>query len=127
MITRKRLLKEDKLRLKAEFDQVRAEGIKQAGRYLVAVVAPAPDERRRCGVICGRKFSLLAVRRNRARRLLWESFRLLKPEISVCRLILIPRRPISRAKRPEVTREMAVLLHRGGVLPESVADSPPAC
>jgi len=126
MAARKRLLKADKLRLKAEFDQVRAEGVKQAGRYLLAVVAPAPDGLRRCGVVCGRKFSTLAVRRNRARRLLWESFRLLKPEIAVCRLVLIPRRAIGRVKRPEVTQELAVLLHRGGVLPESVAGSPPA-
>ena len=94
---------------------------------MLVVTAPAPDGLRRCGVICGKKYSLLAVERNRARRLLWESFRLLKPEIAVCRIVLIPRRNMMKWKRGQATRELALLLGRAGVLPHEIADSPPEC
>ena len=88
---------------------------------MLAVYAPAPDGKLRCGVVCGKKYSLLAVKRNRARRLCWESFRLLKDRL------LIPRRRMEEAKRPEVTRELAGLLAKAGLLPAVVADSPPEC
>ena len=119
------LNKADKLRFKSEFDQVRQEGVKYAGRFLLAVVAPAPDGLLRCGVVCGKKYSLLAVKRNRARRLLWESYRLLKADLEICRLILIPRRKIADAKRQAVTRELAQLLVQAEKLPAHIAASPP--
>jgi len=123
----KSLLKSDKLRCKTEFDQVRRDGKKQVGRGMLVVAAPAPDGLLRCGVVCGKKYSLLAVERNRARRLMWESFRLLKPEISVCRIVLIPRRNMMKWKRGQATQELARLLVQAGVLPQAIADSPPEC
>ncbi|MBR4957652.1 MAG: ribonuclease P protein component [Lentisphaeria bacterium] len=123
----KSLCKSDKLRCKTEFDQVRRDGTKYVGRGMLVVVAPAPDDLRRCGVICGKKYSLLAVDRNRARRLLWESFRLLKPEIATCRLVLIPRRTMMKWKRAQVTRDLAAMLLQAGLIPQEVADSPPEC
>ena len=122
---RKCLRKQDKLRFRAEFDQVRQQGIKQVGKGMLAVVAPAPDPTVRCGVICGKKYSLLAVKRNRARRLLWESFRLLKPHLNACRLVLIPRKRLAGWKRQQATRELAELLLQGKVLPPEIAASPP--
>ncbi len=122
---RRILRKPDKLRFRAEFDQVRQQGIKQVGRGMLAVVAPAPDGAVRCGVICGKKYSLLAVKRNRARRLLWESFRLLKPHLSACHLVLIPRKKLAVWKRQQATRELAELLLQGKVLPPEIAASPP--
>ena len=95
---------------------------------MVAVCAPPPDEKSvRCGVICGRKYSLLAVRRNRARRLMWESYRLLKGYLPPCRLILIPRRRLENYKRQEATRELAGLLAEAGLLAPETAASPPEC
>lgn len=94
---------------------------------MLVVAAPAPDGLLRCGVVCGKKYSLLAVERNRARRLMWESFRLLKPEISVCRIVLIPRRNMMKWKRGQATQELARLLVQAGVLPQAIADSPPEC
>ena len=78
------LKKSDKLVRKSQFDQVRCNGRKSAGPGIVAVVAPCDESG--CGVVCSRKFSLLAVERNRARRLLWESFRILKPHLLPCRM-----------------------------------------
>ncbi len=94
---------------------------------MLAVVAPAPDHLLRCGVICGKKYSLLSVERNRARRLLWESFRILKPYIAVSHLVLIPRKKMMKWKRGQVTAELAVMLFQAGVLPREIADTPPAC
>jgi len=112
------------LTLKAEFDYVRQNGRKFAAPALVAVVAPG--EKVRCGVICGKKYSLLSVNRNRARRLMWESFRLLKPAISPCTLILIPRQKMAHCTRQQVTSQLAQLLADAQQLPREIADLPPA-
>ena len=93
---RLRLNKKDKLRFKAQFDRIRRDGVKSAGPAIVAVVMPIPEGRAACGVICSRKYSLKSVVRNRARRLLWESFRMLKPELSPCHILLIPRRKLMK-------------------------------
>ncbi|MGE4564743.1 MAG: ribonuclease P protein component [Victivallaceae bacterium] len=123
----KTLRKAEKLRFKSEFDLVRGQGTKFVGKGMLAVVAPSPDGLCRCGVICGKKYSLLSVERNRARRLLWESFRLLKSEMTPCHLVLIPRRLMADWKRPQATREMAVLLGRAKVLSREFVESPPEC
>lgn len=121
------LCKTDKIRFKSEFDQIRQNGEKLVGSSMLVVYAPAPDKRLRCGVICGKKYSLLAVKRNRARRLLWESFRLLRESIEIRHLLLIPRRRMEKADRRQVTRELAGLLARAGLLPQKIADLPPEC
>ena len=100
------LAKRDKLTLRSEFAQVKASGRKAAGPLLAVGFAPADDGQVRAGVVCGKKYSLLAVTRNRARRLVWESFRQLKPAIAPCRLVFIPRRRMQSAKCPAVTAEM---------------------
>lgn len=122
---RRTLGKRDKFTLKNDFDEVRRRGKKIASPGIVAVIAPG--DRTRCGVVCGKKYSLSSVVRNRARRLLWESFRLLKPEISPCHLILIPRRKMTSYRRPQVTVELARILAQEKLLPPSVAACPPEC
>ena len=123
---RLRLRKSDKLRFKAQFDQVRRDGVKCTGPAVVAIVASSPEERSECGVICSRKYSLKSVVRNRARRLLWESFRMLKPGLSPCRILLIPRRKLMTAGRVEVTEELKQLLFRRGVWsPDGGTGRPP--
>ncbi len=117
MTLRLTLNKSDKLTLKAQFDDVRQRGVKQAGPAMVAAVAPF--EQLQCGVVCGRKFSLLAVKRNRARRLLWESFRMLKPHLAPCRIVLIPRRKILDYSVHQTVQELAGLFARHGVLLEN--------
>ena len=109
---RHRLLKSDKLTLKTDFDAVKLEGRSAAGALLVAAVAAPRDGNLQTGVICGRKFCIRAVVRNRARRLVWESFRLLKPSVKPCRLVFIPRQRIRQAKCADVMREMEKLLKK---------------
>ena len=113
------LKKSDKLVYKSQFDQVRRDGKKTVGPGLVVAVAPCDEIG--CGVICSRKFSLLAVERNRARRLLWESFRMLKPHLPPCRLVLIPRQKLKKYKRQQATAELTKLLAQQGVIPADIA------
>lgn len=112
---RRSLRKQDKLTLKAEFAHVKASGQRVGGSLLAVGAARADDGTLRAGVICGKKYSLLAVRRNRARRLVWESFRQLKAAIMPCRLVFIPRRRMRDAGCREVMAEMERHLKKLGV------------
>ena len=124
---RLRLRKQDKIHLKSQFDQIRRDGKKFLASGVVAVVAPSPEGRLECGVICSRKYSLLSVTRNRARRLLWESFRMLKPDLAVCRILLIPRKRMLKYDRIQTTKELAKVLAEAEVLPPEAAASPRGC
>ena len=83
---------------------------------LVAAVTKSENGSLQAGVICGRKFCIKAVVRNRARRLVWESFRNLKPLIKPGRLVFIPRQRIKHAKCADVTAEMTKLLKKLNML-----------
>ena len=76
-LQRLHLRKSSKLQRKSEFERLKSAPFRRAGLFMAVSVAPGEGKFARFGVICSRKFSLLAVERNRARRLLWESFRLL--------------------------------------------------
>lgn len=108
------LKKSDKLRQRCQFDEARRDGTKEVGSFLLLVHLPSP--RLECGVICSKKYSLLSVERNRARRLLWEAFRLLKPQIKPVRLVLIARMRLKKCSGNQVREELAKLLHRAGLL-----------
>ncbi len=117
------LTEQDKLKLKSDFMLVREKGRKETGPYAVMLYLPpeAPDseETVKCGIICSRRFDRRAVKRNRARRLLWESFRLMKRRIVPCRMIFIPRREILNAKMQDVAARMELMFARAGILKHS--------
>lgn len=83
---------------------------------MILVIAVPPDETLRLGVVCGRKYSNKAVDRNRARRLVWESFRLIKTEIEPCHMVVIPRKAIAETKQQQVQKEMEYLLKKASKL-----------
>ncbi|MBR2374573.1 MAG: ribonuclease P protein component [Lentisphaeria bacterium] len=123
-----RLRKNSKLQRKSEFERLKSAPYRRAGSLMAVSVAPGEGRFARCGVICSRKYSLLAVERNRARRLLWESFRLLGDRILPCRMVLIPRHRMKKATLTTVMQELESLLAPAGVLttenPEVPAVSP---
>ncbi len=111
--------KSDRFRRRNEFEYLKGTGAKSAGRFFLLISAPAAGENRtlKFGIICSRRFSRLAVRRNRARRLLRESFRVLKPELrEEVWILLIPRRAILDAKCGEVTEELRAMCAEDGLL-----------
>ena len=83
-----------------QLDEMRAAGRKMAGRFCVLIVNKTPpDGMRRAAFLISRRYSLIAVERNRARRLFREAFRLIYNELPPVWLILVPRQ---RMKMKEV-------------------------
>ncbi len=105
----------DTLSLKSEFDQLRKNGTKYVGRYMLLVTSPPPDSKLRFGIICGKKYSKKAVLRNRARRLLKEAFRLLKSRVNQVHCIFIARVAIKHAKMQDVQKDMLKLLKKAKI------------
>lgn len=121
---RKFLKKTDKIRTKKEFEILKEYGevVKDAyftmlvlrqGKQEIEVTHP------KIGVICSRKFHHGAVVRNRARRLIAESFRLNQNRIMPCMLLFIPKKTIIGKKQDSVTPHILNALERGKCLQQS--------
>lgn len=93
-----------------------AQGRSFPGRYLVVWLRAAPDADRRVGVVTSRNTLPAAVTRNRARRLMRETFRLqrahLRPDVD---LLLLARGRIEKAKRPEVDADFRAVCRKAGI------------
>ena len=113
------LRKQEKLRTRKDFDALKEHG--KACRdtfFTVLVRAAEPDDPAPClryGVICSRKLHHSAVVRNRARRLIAETFRLSKESILPCSIVVIPRRAIFGAKQQEVQDHLLRTLKKAGL------------
>ena len=128
-IERGNLRKQDKLRTRKDFDALKEHG--KACRdpfFTVLVRAAEPDDpvqNLRYGIICSRKLHHSAVVRNRARRLITETFRLCKENILPCGILVIPRRAIFGAKQQEVQEHLLRTLKKAGLIREKqTADTP---
>ena len=114
--------KHAKLRTRKDFDALKEHG--KACRdpfFTVLVQAAGPDDPvqfPRYGVICSRKLHHSAVIRNRARRLVSETFRLSKEIILPCSILVIPRRAIFGAKQQEVQEHLLRTLRKAGLIRE---------
>ena len=121
-IGRSSLRKQEKLRTRKDFDALKEHG--KACRdpfFTVLVQAAVPDDpvqTIRYGIICSRKLHHSAVVRNRARRLITETFRLCKENILPCGILVIPRRAIFGAKQQEVQEHLLRTLKKAGLTRE---------
>ena len=75
------LPKEDRLLKRADFLRVYEQGVRFQGRFMTVFIMPASRENHRVGVTATKKAIGNAVMRNRAKRLLRESFRLSRTEL----------------------------------------------
>ena len=88
---RYRLPRACQMRRQKEYSRVYSQGIRARGHLILVVAAPGDNPlTARMGLSVGRKFHKSAVIRNRARRVLRESFRLERPNLPALNLILIP-------------------------------------
>ena len=127
-IGRSSLRKQEKLRTRKDFDALKEHG--KACRdpfFTVLVQAAEPDDpvqNLRYGIICSRKLHHSAVVRNRARRLITETFRLCKEIILPCGILVIPRRAIFGAKQQEVQEHLLRTLKKAGLIrKKQIADT----
>ncbi len=118
-IERGNLRKQDKLRTRKDFDALKEHGKACRDAFFTVLVRAAepddPDPHLRYGVICSRKLHHSAVVRNRARRLISETFRLTKEVILPCSIVVIPRRAIFGAKQQEVQDHLLRTLKKAGM------------
>lgn len=86
------------------------------GRLLVLFVRLAPDADRRLGVVTSRRTLPEATMRNRARRLMRETFRLnrasLQPGVDV---LLLARGRIEHVKRQDVDADFRAVCRKAGI------------
>ena len=101
-----------RLRARAEFDRVFRKGRRLEGRQFVLIALKNGKTEHRLGIATGRKLGG-AVVRNRARRLLRESFRRLAPAAGPgFDVVLVARADIVGRTQSEVDREFSERVRR---------------
>lgn len=122
--------RDSRIRDRPRFEALYARPTRRAGRLFVAYWdrAPADAAGHRLGVTAAKRTFHDAHERNRAKRLLRESFRLLRPAFAggPWDLVLVARRPILRAQEPDVRAELASVCLAAGILPTARVEGLPA-
>ena len=108
-----RFTKARRVRRRGEFQRVFDLALRTKGRYLTVLMAPNAAGVARLGIVASRKLGD-AVRRNRAKRLIREIFRL-APPLSVRQgvdVVVIPRRELFDATYPGLESDFRGALTR---------------
>jgi len=100
------MLKKSVLRRKADFDRLYKKGESAGDRYVVVFAIPNGLEESRLAFLASKKVGK-SVERNRARRLMKESYRLFSEDIPKgLDVVFIARNTINERKQDEVGRSM---------------------
>jgi ribonuclease P protein component len=100
-----------KLRRRSEFQRVFDSGLRTHGRLFTVVAAPSAGESTRLGIVASKKLGG-AVVRNRAKRLIRETFRTTTYSNRPLDLIVIPKGALLSADAEGLRREYHTVLRR---------------
>ena len=110
------MLKQNVLRNKKDFSTIYNRGKSFGGKYIVLFVRRNNLSYNRLGFLASKKVGNSVIR-NRARRLMKESYRVLEPKVGTgYDLIFIARNTINGVKCDEVLKSVEVLIKRAGIL-----------
>ncbi|MBD3161631.1 MAG: ribonuclease P protein component, partial [Candidatus Latescibacteria bacterium] len=108
--------RDGRLRRRSEFRHLYDHGTSIRGVLMVLILGPNERTEARRGFVASRKVGS-AVARNRAKRLLREAYRLIRPRVRLegLDLVLIARPALREAKIGEAVEELTGLFKRAGV------------
>lgn len=110
------LPKQARLRKPGEFRLIYAEGRRFEGRFMTVFIMPTTGEFQRLGITASKKAIGNAVQRNRAKRLLRETFRLSKAELNKLETkfdwVLNARRNLLRVKLEQPLAEFRQMVEK---------------
>ena len=113
-----RLPKDDRLRKRADFLRVYENGKRFEGRFMTVFILPSERPNQRLGVTATKKAIGNAVMRNRAKRLLRESFRLSRAELDAIETkydwVLNARRSLLKVKLEQPLAEFWLIVAKIG-------------
>lgn len=103
------LTREDRVRLRGEFERVRKNGASARGRILALYECPNGSPRRRLGIAVSKAVGN-AVVRNRVKRLIREAFRTGRTALHAgVDILVVARAPASDATYAQIARELSDL------------------
>ena len=112
----RRLPRQARVRVRAEFDRVFGEG-RRTGTPLLALHLHRDGLPPRLGLAVSRKVDRRAVGRNRIKRALREEFRALRARLPAAAYVVVARAPAATASRAELRAAFHDALRRAGALP----------
>jgi ribonuclease P protein component len=113
------LPKSERLQRGYQFRAAYEHGRKFVGRFVVLYTVDGPPAGRALGVVTSRKVGN-AVVRNRARRLLRESYRLNKQKLKTdLQIVMVARSAINGKRRQEVEADLLRLFQAAGIVNEA--------
>ena len=106
------LKRNERIRRRPEFQRVQEQGVRTRGRYMTLVVDRNRFNVGRLGIIATRRLGN-ASRRNRAKRLVREIFRLNKTELGLD-IVVLPQRELPDAAFADLQADFQATLRRHG-------------
>jgi ribonuclease P protein component len=114
----RRLRRDERITEQFEYKEVIGKGRVVGGRLFRTYLLTEPEAKRKAGFIAGKGVGN-ACQRNRARRLMREAYRQLKPDTTShgFRVVFVARRGIAKAGFDHVCDEMKGLFSTWGLMP----------